>query len=39
MTDNTPYHFLPSDHILDLNGRPLPGYALDAKECMPPPGA
>jgi hypothetical protein len=29
MTDNTPYHFLPSDHILDLNGRPLPGYALD----------
>lgn len=29
MTPNTPYHFKPGDQILDLSGRPLPGFSLD----------
>ncbi len=29
MTANSPYHFKPSENILDLKGHPLPGYALD----------
>jgi hypothetical protein len=36
MTQNTPYHFKPGDHVLDLKGRPLPGFSLDGSGIYDP---